>query len=130
MPTYLTKIDEMRSLARDWDSYGADPPNPATLQDTARFLAAFVEAAGLPEPQVAATRVGGVGAFWQIGTHELEMEFEPGAEGTRVTYVVEDLSTGETVNGEFRLSATRDVRPFALHALVRAVRESNRQVAV
>lgn len=77
-------------------------------------------AVGLAEPQVAPSRVGGVGALWVIGACELEIEFEPTAHGTLVTYILDGLPDRETVRGDLELTPAGGVRtPPALHMLAR-----------
>jgi hypothetical protein len=130
MKTYLDKIEAMRELPPNWDSYGADPMNPEVLRDAAAFLRSFVASTGIGEPQVAPTRVGGVAAFWGINGHELEMDFERNETQTLVTYQFEDTKTGETVGGDFGLGESADFQPIGLRALAKAMFDTGVHVAI
>jgi hypothetical protein len=130
MPTYIEAIESMKALGENWDSYGSDRANPQTLAAAAEFLRSFVAAVGLTEPQVAASRVGGVSALWILGNYELEIEFEPRGGDTFVTYTFEHMSSEESVRGDFTLGGSRQVRPFGLHILARALIDPGTRVAV
>ena len=121
MATLLERIESLRHVGANWDSYGADAPNSETLSAGGRFLQSFVDAFGLPEPYVTPTRIGGLLVLWTIGSHELEIEFEGRGAATLVTYAYENEETGEKVEGEFTLRAGRAPLPFALEAIVKAL---------
>ncbi len=57
----------LRELKKDWDSYGADPPNEHAIQRAKAFLQAIADSDG---PRVAPSVDGGVGVT--IGAYYLE----------------------------------------------------------
>lgn len=68
------RVADLLALEEDWDSYGADPPSPATA---ARALAWL----GTLPPETAApwlvpTVNGGVAVEWHEGGWDVELEFE------------------------------------------------------
>jgi hypothetical protein len=130
MPRYVDKIEEMKLLQPNWDSYGADAANPRTLRDATAFLRKLTESQGLEEPQVAPTRVGGVCALWATNGHELEVEFEPRDGATLVSFVFEDARDGLVMRGEFQLAETGEIVPNGLRLLAQALVGSGAEVAV
>lgn len=71
----LGDIEALRSLAPNWDGYGAPPIHPKVLDAAKRFIS------NLPEnlayrPHVVPTSNGSLQLEWHEGSKTLELEFE------------------------------------------------------
>ncbi len=75
----LERIEELRLLEDDWDSYKGTAPLKSTLDFALSFIRGLCRIflshdTDLPTPFVAPTRTGGVQLEWKIGKRELELE--------------------------------------------------------
>ena len=86
----------LMSLPPDWDSYGADPIDAATVQDALKALVLILKP-GLPQPRVFPDSAGGVGFEFHTSNAELTLIVHP-TSGT--SFYLEDLINGQDQEGE------------------------------
>lgn len=80
MPALLDdRIRALSCLAADWDSYGADPLNPALLTRVQTVVSGLL-GQGVPMPDIAPASSGSVIVGWRGGAVEIEMDFDPAQE--------------------------------------------------
>ncbi len=75
----VERVEELRHLEDDWDSYGGSVPLKSTLDFALAFTRGLCRIflshdAELPPPFIVPTRNGGVQLEWKIGRRELELE--------------------------------------------------------
>lgn len=102
----VSRIDALRALGPNWDSYGASPVNITTIvhaQDIARKLAGFV---GVTRPVLSPGPNGEVGFSWDTGKWSLDASID--VEGM-ITYVYLEEAGREV---ESRTRDPRDLLPF------------------
>lgn len=83
------KINELRNLQSNWDSYGADRVTDGA-ELSARWLMSYVNWQGIPSPTISALADGGIGMHWNIGARDLEIEIDPSGE---LTYLQSQAGT-------------------------------------
>lgn len=77
------RIDHLRSLKHDWDSYGADPISPKAIDAAEHLICrsiALLEERGKREPTpyvIAPVADGGVQVEWRGAAGALEVEVAP-----------------------------------------------------
>jgi hypothetical protein len=78
----------LRTLPPDWDSYGADPVDPPTLDRATSFLStlAIYVRSRYPRLYIVPTTDGGVSLEWQSGPKELTITFQPGSKELEVFF--------------------------------------------
>lgn len=91
LPGVLIKLESLRDLKPNWDSYGADPPNPKAIDRATKF-AEFLSEKGIGEPHVAPCNDGCIAFEW-TGVCELEVDIN--AAGT-FAYLLGDKDEGAT----------------------------------
>lgn len=77
MQALLDKIEELRALKPDWDSYGALAVNRVSLERAKAFIRAIPWDEGLPEPSPTASGVGNVCFCWAEKTFSMDLEILP-----------------------------------------------------
>ena len=75
LPGVRVTLESFRDVKANWDSYGADPPNPESIEQATR-LAEFLSQNGVSEPHVGMCNDGRVAFEW-TGECELEVEIHP-----------------------------------------------------
>lgn len=72
----LRRLDDMRKLKKNWNSYGAEAPNALALRNARTFLEA-ADTYGLLPYRVAPTSMEGVCFTWRLpgGDREVALEF-------------------------------------------------------
>ena len=84
--TISQRIDELRELPADWDSYGAEPVADKAAETAMDVLTGFC-LDGVMMPTIVPTSSGGLQAEWHIADADLEIEFCPDG---RMNLVFED----------------------------------------
>lgn len=78
MKRLYERIEDLRNLKDDWDSYGARAPRWVAIVSTHRFVVAFIRCADQDRVQVIPTNDGGVALCGIDGNgDELSIEFRP-----------------------------------------------------
>ena len=126
MPTFLERIEQMRSLPANWDGYGADAPDARTLTAAQEFLSRLIGTVNLEDPQVVPSRTGGVCALWTLNGYEFEMGVERKDETILVDYLFESNDGTEVVEGKFQFQVNEYLLPRTLHALTRQIVSNGR----
>lgn len=93
----LEVLVELRTLPRNWNSYGALPIADRAIQ-VAIALLHDVMPERAPHAQIVPTAPGGVQLEWHTGGIDMEIEVEPNGEAS---VICEDLRTGEEWEGRF-----------------------------
>ena len=105
----LVRIDALRALDEDWDSYGSPPPSES-LVDLVEALVISIDqgfSPFLPAPHVVAVPGGGVQLDWVRGVRQLGLEMGPSVGGeTEVEFL--RVSHGEPIN-EGRVGAISEL---------------------
>jgi hypothetical protein len=101
------RFQHLASMAKDWDSYGAEPINPAAVQRARRILAWLDD-----EPRIYATAEGGIQLAW---AHE-EVDITVAPDGT-LTASIGDSELSELPSDAVRLvpAAGRDREPAPVY---------------
>jgi hypothetical protein len=94
MATPLEQLEAMRKMPENWDGYGGAAPREDVIDAAIRFLSQILGTGGVPEPFVSPTRIGGVLIEWELGAHELEVEF---SSLDRASFLYMNTETGKTV---------------------------------
>jgi hypothetical protein len=128
--TMAERIEAMRALPPNWDSYGAAAPDPRTLAIAQEFLTRLMGTFDLNEPQVVPSRTGGVCALWDLNGYELEMGVERKGETVLIDYLFERDDGNDVVEGRFQFRVNEYVLPHTLHALTRRIVDAGNRVAV
>jgi hypothetical protein len=128
--TMVERIEAMRALKPNWDSYGADAPDSRTLAIAQEFFTRLVAAIGLNEPQVVPSRTGGVCALWAMNGCELEVGVERTGDTVLIDYLFESKQGNEVVEGRFQYPANEYVLPQTLHSLTKQMVDNGNRVAV
>jgi hypothetical protein len=128
--TMTKRIEAMRGLGPNWDSYGADAPDPRTLAIAQDFFTRLIATSDLREPQVVPSRIGGICALWAMNGCELEVGVEREGETVLIDYLFESKRGNEVVEGRFQYSASEYVLPRTLHTLTKQMVDNGNRVAV
>jgi hypothetical protein len=109
----LAQLQAMRSLAANWDGYGADPPAPAVLDYGARFLDVFLRRAAEANAgrtdfplYVAPARDGGLFVQVVLAPIDLEIEINP---DLSVGFLRTNTATGEQEEGDLEQRPARAI---------------------
>ena len=127
--TMAERIEAMRALAPNWDSYGADAPDSRTLAVAQEFLTRLMATFELVEPQVVPSRTGGVGALWTLNGYELEVGVKRKGEIVHIDYLFESDNGNDLVEGRLQYQANEYVLPRTLHALAKQMVDNGNRVA-
>lgn len=127
--TMAERFEAMRALAPNWDSYGADAPDPRTLAIAQEFFTRLMATFDLVEPQVVPSRTGGVCAMWNLNGYELEMGVERNGEIVLIDYLFESDDGNDVVEGRFHHPANEHVLPQTLQALAKQIVDNGNRVA-
>ena len=102
----LIRINELRALGDNWDSYGGVPPADQLLDFIEWLVAAASETLGsfFPVPHVNAASDGGVQLEWSNGDRELELEFGPMHDGESPVEYLRSSHGEEIVEGPVETS--------------------------
>ena len=87
----LHRTIELAGLPMGWNSHGAAPVSDAALEQTVRFLTAYL-VAGVAGPVLVPTVRGGLQLEWHRREVDIEVEVSPGGS---VSWCAEDRQTGE-----------------------------------
>jgi len=73
------KINELKVLEHNWDSYGANPVSADSIYHAKRLLKLFAGIIGIDCPSLSASPDGNAGFSWQWAddTRELDLEVRP-----------------------------------------------------
>lgn len=86
----LDSVDQLRELKANWDSYGANPVDPDSIQVAKQRLRQFAEVTGIGCPRVGASPAGRVALSWEWKNHSRELDLEIVPDGTlRYSYLDE-----------------------------------------
>lgn len=86
----LDRIDRLRDLKPNWDSYGANPVDLKSIAVAKKLVGMFVEVAGIECPRVAAWSAGNVALSWEWCDYSRELDLEILPDGTlRYSYLDE-----------------------------------------
>jgi hypothetical protein len=96
---------QFTELTPNWDTYGAPPVSPFTVQAAMTILGRLATAS-LPPPRVVPTAQGGLQFEWRIQERALEVQFNA---PTQVSLFFSDESTGEETEVDLR----SDLKPFS-----------------
>lgn len=71
-----SRLDSFRGLPANWDSYGASPPIPASIDTAKVVLDEMGNVAGIAQPEVAISPDGNVALSWESddGKRNLDVE--------------------------------------------------------
>lgn len=72
----LRRIEKLKALQPNWDSYGSPPVQPAAAQAAVQVLYA-AQADYCPPPRIVPVPGGGLQIEWARGSRELEIEMLP-----------------------------------------------------
>ena len=98
----LKKIDTIRQLPQDWDSYGSPPPNPV-LCDLAEKLLFDIGELDVPEPFIAPSSGGLIYIKMKFDRRELEIELDDPSGRYAKCLCVEMLPRGEETKEDIYL---------------------------
>jgi hypothetical protein len=118
MATSIDQLEAMRDLPENWDGYGGAAPRAEMIDAAIQFLRSLTGGEVRPEPFVTPTRTGGVLLAWELGPHQLEVEFDTSDKGS---YVYLNQQTGETATGTVSPARMNGTPPFALRAIMAAL---------
>ncbi|MEQ8852908.1 hypothetical protein [Gimesia sp.] len=90
----IINIWKLRDLPANWDSYGAKPVNPDSIQFAMEVMNALSSITGVSCPRIAASPAGNVALSWDLEdyTRELDVELDPNRV-IRYAYIDEENST-------------------------------------
>lgn len=96
-------VDRLRELNQNWNSYGANPVHPSSIQIAKQLVHGFAEVTGIGCPRVGASPAGNVALSWEWQSHSRELDLEILPDGRlRYAYFDEnqpiDDCEGETVD--------------------------------
>ncbi|MEX2120023.1 MAG: hypothetical protein WD847_10555 [Pirellulales bacterium] len=69
----LDRVARLQSLPRDWDSYGAEPPNRVAVERS-RHVLEILSASGLPSPQITPSAEEGICISFRNGRFYAHIE--------------------------------------------------------
>jgi hypothetical protein len=101
MTTLIDRIEELRELQPNWDSYGAYAISPESIERAKLFVSAVPWADGIPEPSVTASGDGHVGFTWAEKRWGMDLEILPDG-----TY---DYYWYEVPEGKDKEGSTKDI---------------------
>jgi len=86
----LTRIDRLRELKQNWNSYGANPVGPKSIAFAKQLVCTFAKVTGIDLPRVAASPDGHVALSWEWQEYSRELDLEILPDGTlRYSYLDE-----------------------------------------
>lgn len=86
----LSHVNRLRELKPNWDSYGAYPIHPDSIQIARQLLHQFAEVEGIACPRIGASPAGHVALSWEWQNHSRELDLEILPDGTlRYAYLDE-----------------------------------------
>ena len=97
--TAVDQLDALRAVCANWDSYGADRPQPHIVDAAERLLNELGRLHNLPRPAISPTRTGGVLLEWKAGARELEIEL---LSADASSFLYADGETGDEIEGQLR----------------------------
>lgn len=103
----LRQLDRLGELRDNWDSYGAKPIHPLSIDLAKRLLMELARVDAIESPTVSASPEGNAALCWDNGNRSLDLEIQP--DGS-VEYVY--LNEGTPSNN--REGATYDASLFAV----------------
>ena len=90
------RIESLRGLRENWDSYGASPTDLSSLVSAKSLLKEISFINDVPQPTVTASPQGNVALCWDLGMRSVDLEILPGG---MVEYVVVDDSLRKEAEG-------------------------------
>jgi hypothetical protein len=106
------KLQEMRTLVRDWNSYGAESPNETSLNRAAQTLTQLQDRLFVPTKIVPSSE-GGVAICFIQGDRYADIEFLNTGENLAVTYSeAEEPNVWSIEDGMMELTIDRIQRHF------------------
>ena len=72
----VNRIDRLRELRQNWDSYGANPVDPDSIEVAKQLVRQFAQVTGIDCPRVAASPAGNVALSWEWDEHSRELDLE------------------------------------------------------
>jgi hypothetical protein len=117
MTTLIEQLEAMRTLAENWDGYGAASPSPAAIELATEFVG-LLEALNkvtskLSTSNVSPARNGGVLIEWEDATRQHEVEINPDAS---ISFLHLDKVNGQIETHKF---SSGPLHPGLLHELRR-----------
>ncbi len=86
----LDRIDRLRELNQNWDSYGANHVDLRSINVAKELVGMFAKVTGIDCPRVAASPAGYVALSWEWREHSRELDLEILSDGTfRYSYIDE-----------------------------------------
>ena len=96
----LNRMKRLCELKQNWDSYGANPVDPGSIEVAKQLVRMFAQMTGIDCPRVAASPAGHVALSWEWQEHsrELDLEILPG--GMIRWSCIDDHQPSEDCEGE------------------------------
>lgn len=104
----LAKLEGLRALTANWNSYGASPIGPAAIAWAKEIVTHLATYAGVDAPTVTATPDGHVGLCWDSGRRSLDASIDSAGV---ISYVFLDEDAPDE-NREARTCDPGDLVPF------------------
>lgn len=98
------RLDQLRRLPENWDSYGGVPPSRRALREAESFARSF-DRPFLPVAQIVPSNDGGVQLEWHCGGWDVEIEITPDAAEVTAAYSRHD--SGDWVEGDYLAHAEK-----------------------
>ncbi len=72
----LQRIERLHKLKQNWDSYGANPVDPRSIEAARQLVRKFAFVQGIDCPRVAASPAGHVALSWEWQEYSRELDLE------------------------------------------------------
>lgn len=119
MATPLEQLEAMRTVPENWDGYGGLSPSSEAIDAATAFYQLLGDTPGLSTPYLSPTPNGGVQFDWDVGSHHMEVAFEPKADGRIVVeFLYDNAETGDVVSGTAENARSLSHLPYPLRQLV------------
>ena len=96
----LDRIKRLRELNQNWDSYGANPVDPRSIEVAKQLVRMFAEVTGIDCPRVAASPAGNVALSWESEDQSRELDLEVQCDGILRYSFLDEHQPSQDIEGE------------------------------
>lgn len=96
----LNRMKRLCELKQNWDSYGANPVDPGSIEVAKQLVRMFAQMTGIDCPRVAASPAGNVALSWEWEDQSRELDLEVQRDGILRYSFLDERQPSQDTEGE------------------------------